>query len=95
VEEVAGREESFRVGINAGNADGTGFTSHDVAYLLKLEEIVLRSKDNTEMVGVWCGAGVGTVDRGYTITGLVSPFALDALWGPVIVTFLLETGWRV
>jgi len=95
VEEVAGREEPFRKGINAGNADGTGFTSYGAAYVLKLEEIVLHSKDNTEMVGVWCDAGVGTIDRRYTIARLAFPFALDTLWGPVIIAFLLETGWRM
>jgi hypothetical protein len=83
------------VGIHSGNTDGTRFTPYDVAYLLKLEEIVMLSRDNAEVVGVWCNAGVGVVDRGYTIARLVPPFALDSLWGPVIITFLFEAGWSM
>jgi hypothetical protein len=95
VEEVAGREELLRVGIHSGNTDGTRFTAYDVAYLLKLEEIVMLSRDNAEMVGVWCDAGMSIVDCGYTIARLVPPFALDSLWGPVIITFLFEAGWSM
>jgi len=95
VEEVTGREETLRVGIHAGNTLGTGFTPYDVAYLLKLEEIVLLSKDDTEMVGISRDAFMGIVDRGYAIARLVLPFAFDTLWSPVIVAFLLEAGWRM
>ena len=89
------REESFRAGIHAGDADGTRFTAYDVAYLFEFKEIVLLSKDNTEMVGVFRDAFMGIVNRGYTIARLVPPFALDTWWGPVIITFLLEVGWRM
>ena len=90
--EVAVREESFRAGIYAGDADGTRLTPYDVAYLFELEEIVLLSKDNTEMVGVIRDAFMGIVDCGYTIARLVPPFAFDTSWGPVIITFLFEVG---
>jgi hypothetical protein len=56
--EVVRREELLSMSIHKGNADGTRFTLHDVAYLLKLGEIVWISEDKTEMVGVWCDAGV-------------------------------------
>ena len=95
VGDIAVREESFRAGIHAGDADGTRLTPYDVAYLLKLEEIVMLSRDNAEMVGVWCDAGMGIVDRGYTIARLVPPFAPNSLWGPVIITFLFEAGWSM
>lgn len=95
MKEVAGREEPLREGIHAGNALGTGFTPYDVAYLLKVEEIVWLSKYDTEMVGISRDAFMGIVDRGYTIARLVFPFAFDTLWSPVVVTFLLEAGWRM
>ena len=89
------REESFRAGIYAGDMDGTRFTAYDVADVLELEEIVLLSKDNTEVVGVFRDAFMGIVYRGYTIARLVPLLAFDTSWGPVIITFLLKVGWRM
>jgi len=86
--EVARREESLSVGIHKGNADGTRFTLHNVADLLKLKKIVWISENKTEMVGVWCDAGMGIIDRGYKLASLVFPLA----FGPLFVGFLLETG---
>ena len=45
------------------------------------------------MVGIWCDEGVRIVKRGYTITRLVFPFALDTLRSSIVVTLLLEI-WR-
>ena len=84
-------------GIHApvGNADGTGLTLRDVAYLLKYAEIILLSKNNAKVVGVSCDACVRTVYRRYPIARLVFPFAFDTPGSPVIITFLLKTGRRM
>jgi hypothetical protein len=44
---IAVREEPHPEGIDAGNADGTGFTLCDMAYLLELKEIIWVRKNNT------------------------------------------------
>lgn len=95
VRELAGGEESHRLGINARNPNGTWFTLHDVTYLLEVEEIILFEKDNSEVVGVLRNVGVGIVYRTYTVPRLVSSLVFDALWNVIIVTFLFKGGWRI
>jgi len=65
VKELAGREEFLGAGIHepVGNADGTGLTRREAAYILKLAEIILLSKKNAKVVGVSCDACVRTVYR--------------------------------
>ena len=89
------REESHHTGIHVGNAGGTGFALCDVAYLLELVEIVSLSKNNTQMMCVWSDAAMGEVNRRYTVARLEFPFALDSLWSPTVVTFLLKGGRRI
>jgi hypothetical protein len=84
--DVAMREESHCTGINARNADRTGFALCDISFRT---EVFWASKKNPEVVCVW---GRRT-NRGNTITRLELgelAFALDALRSPTIVTFLLE-----
>src|SRR6267142_1766227 len=95
VNEVALGEESHSLGFNARNADGTGFTLHDMAYLLELEEIILFDENNTKVVGVLRDVSMGIVYRRNTVPRLVLPFAFDALWRTIIVTLLLEIGWCI
>ena len=97
MKELAGREEFLGAGIHepVGNADGTGLTLRDVAYLLKLAEIIWLSKKNAKVVGVSRDACVRTVYRSYPVARLVFPFAFDTPGSPVVITFLLETGWRM
>lgn len=66
-----------------------------MAYLLKLAEIIWLSKKNAKVVGVSRDACVRTVYRSYPVARLVFPFAFDTPGSPVVITFLLETGWRM
>jgi hypothetical protein len=93
LKEFAMREESHRTGIHVGNAGGTGFALCDVAHILELAEIVSLSKNNTQMMCEWSDAGMGGVNRRYPVARLEFPFALDTLWSPTVVNFLLK-GWR-
>src|SRR6266850_2836786 len=95
VKEVALTEESYSLGFNARDADGTGFTLRDVAYLLELEEIILLGENDTKVVGILRDVGMGIVYRRNTVPRLVPPLAFDALWRTVIVTLLLEVGWCI
>ena len=89
------REESHRVGIYAGKVGGTGLALCGAAYLLELEEIFSLSKNNTQMMCVWSNAGMGGVNPRYTVARFEFAFALDSLWGPTVVTFLLKGGRRM
>ena len=74
--DVAMREESHCTGINARNADRTGFALCDVAYPFEHGEVFWISKKDPEVVRVWGNSGMRRVNRGNTITRLEFAFAL-------------------